>query len=224
MIDLHSHILPGVDDGSKDAEMSAALLKMLAEQGVTTVVATPHFYADKDNPEEFHRRRAEGLAQLPETPLQVLAGAEVAYFDSMSHSDALKSLCIGDTKLLLVEMPFGTWTERFVQEVCEIATGQGLQPVLAHVDRYRSQFMKYYNRFLEYDVLFQFNTDAFLDWRNRRWALAQFDRGLVHFLGSDCHNLTTRLPQMDKAAQVITKNRGTEALAALTEFPQDMLK
>ena len=223
MIDFHSHILPGVDDGSKNAEMSAALLQMLQQQGVTTVVATPHFYADKDNPQDFLRRRAEGLANLPETPLQVLMGAEVAYFDGMSHSDALRDMCVCNTKLLLVEMPFGVWTDRVVQEVCEIAD-QGLQPVLAHVDRYRSQFIRFYPRRLEYDVLFQFNADAFLDWRNRRWALAQFDRELVHFIGSDCHNLTTRLPQMDKAAQVITKKRGAEALAALTEFSADMLK
>lgn len=224
MIDFHSHILPGVDDGSKDAQMSAALLQMLQQQGVTTVVATPHFYAERHTPEDFLCRRAEALAKLPETPLRVLAGAEVAYFDGMCHSDALKDMCIGDTNLLLVEMPFETWTERMVQEICEIVTYQNLRPVLAHVDRYRSQFMRACTALLEYDVLFQFNADVFLDWRRRRWALAQLDRGMVHFVGSDCHNLTTRPPQMDKAAQVITRKRGAEALTALTEFSQDMLK
>lgn len=224
MIDLHSHILPGMDDGSADVAMSAVMLDMLAEQGVTTVVATPHFYADKHNPEEFLQRRAEAMAQLPETAMQVLVGAEVAYFDGMSHSEALPALCIGDTKLVLVEMPFGQWTERMVQEICEIPAQQGLQPVLAHVDRYPSQFMKYYPRLLEYGVLFQFNADAFLDWRSRRWALGLLDRGAVHFLGSDCHNLTTRAPRIAEAAQVIAKKCGAESLAELMEFSRDMLK
>ena len=58
MIDLHSHILPGVDDGSESVEMSCAMLNELQKQGVETVVATPHFYPQQDTPERFLRRRA----------------------------------------------------------------------------------------------------------------------------------------------------------------------
>ena len=223
MIDFHSHILPAMDDGSKDAEMSAALLQMLRQQGVTTVVATPHFYADKHNPAEFLQRRAAAFANLPETDLQVLLGAEVAYFDGMSHSDALRQLCVGATRLLLVEMPFATWTERMLQEVCDIGMRQGLQPVLAHVERYRSQFMKHRDFLTDREVLFQFGTEVFLDWRSRRWALDCLDRGEVHFLGSDCHNLTTRPPRIGEAARTIVKKRGAEALNELMEFSRSML-
>ncbi len=224
MIDLHSHILPGMDDGSTDVAMSAVMLDMLAEQGVTTVVATPHFYADKHNPEEFLQCRAEAMAQLPETAMQVLVGAEVAYFDGMSRSAALPALCIGDTKLVLVEMPFGQWTERMVQEICEIPAQQGLQPVLAHVDRYRSQFNRFYKRLAEQGVLFQFNADVFKDWSSRLWALGMFDRGFIHFLGSDCHNLTTRAPKIGDAVHMLAKKRGAEAVVVLSEFSESVLK
>ena len=75
MIDVHTHILPGIDDGSKSVEMSLEMLRILASQGVTTVVATPHFYATRNNPESFYedRQRArEQLGQLPEDlPLDV---------------------------------------------------------------------------------------------------------------------------------------------------------
>ena len=57
MIDLHTHILPNVDDGSSSLEESLALLRMLASQGVTLTAATPHFYATSDTPEKFFRRR-----------------------------------------------------------------------------------------------------------------------------------------------------------------------
>ena len=82
MIDIHSHILPGIDDGSQSVEESHALLALLREQGVETVVATPHFYADRNDPENFLRRRKEALARLDhgETEMpRILLGAEVAY-------------------------------------------------------------------------------------------------------------------------------------------------
>ena len=59
MIDFHSHILPGIDDGSKSVEMSIKMLRREAQQGISRVVATPHFYPQTDNPERFLRRRAE---------------------------------------------------------------------------------------------------------------------------------------------------------------------
>ena len=64
MIDLHTHILPNVDDGSSSLEESLALLRMLASQGVTLTAATPHFYATSDTPEQFFRRREAAWKQL----------------------------------------------------------------------------------------------------------------------------------------------------------------
>ena len=89
MIDLHSHILPGMDDGSQSPEETAALLGMLQKQGVTTLAATPHFYA-RETPESFLQRREEAAAHLPctESPA-ILLGAEVAYFAGMGSSEAL---------------------------------------------------------------------------------------------------------------------------------------
>ena len=88
MIDLHSHILPGMDDGSKNPEESAALLRMLQQQGVTTLAATPHFYA-RETPEAFLKRRQEAVAKLPimEDGPRMLLGAEVAYFSGMGNCE-----------------------------------------------------------------------------------------------------------------------------------------
>lgn len=223
MIDTHSHILPGADDGSEDAVMSAKMLQMLRQQGVDTVVATPHFYAGSDKPETFLQRRAEAAARLPQTDVQVILGAEVAYFDGMCNSGELPQLCLGDSNLLLVEMPNSPWTGRMVDQICDLSVQQGLIPVLAHIERYREQFKQFGRLFAEQGVLFQCNATAFLDWRTRGWALKLMKQGWIHFLGSDCHNLTTRPPRMAEAAAVIEKKLGLAPLSALTELTKDQL-
>lgn len=228
MIDLHSHILPGIDDGSQSVEESRALLALLREQGVETVVATPHFYANLDNPEDFLRRREEALARLDwaeEQLPRILLGAEVAYFDGMSHSADLPRLQLENTGLVLVEMPFTAWTQRMIREVCQLPLQTGLTPVLAHVGRYRrkDQLPKFKRQLLEQGVLFQCNAEALLSIKDRRWTLSLLKKGNIHFLGSDTHNLTTRPPQLAQAAAVITQRLGADALAQLTAINKELL-
>lgn len=227
MIDLHSHILPGMDDGSESPEMSAQMLTALQQQGVEIVVATPHFDAMQDTPEGFLCRRAEAFARLPQidTP-KILLGAEVAYFEGMSHTNALQQLQLGDSGLLLVEMPFTPWTQRMIQEICQISQLTGLTPVLAHVNRYRraDQLPQYQAELLSQGVLFQCNAEAFLSFWERRWALGLLKQGQIHFLGSDTHNLTTRAPKLQQAAQSITRKLGADALEYLTASSKELLK
>ena len=133
--------------------------------------------------------------------------------------DALGSLCLANTRYLLVEMPYGTWSRRMVQEVCDLPVQQGVIPVLAHVDRYRGlgQFNKYRHQLADSEVLFQCNAEAFERSLSCRWALNLIKEGFIDFLGSDCHNLTTRAPKLDMATEIIKKKAGAEALAQLAE-------
>ena len=229
MIDLHSHILPEMDDGSKDAEMSHKMLDEMAAQGVKTVAATPHFYATRDLPEAFLERRAKAVERLgelrPDAP-RVILGAEVAYFDAMGRSGAvLEQLQLGDSGLLLIEMPFAPWNERMVREVCDLPLQTGLTPVLAHVDRYRTreQLPRHMERLLGCGVLFQCNAEAFLRFGSRGWALKLVRDGCIHFLGSDAHNLTARKPNLGEAARVIEKKLGRDTLEELMDFSRQQL-
>lgn len=213
MIDIHSHILPQMDDGSASAEETAALLDLLWQQGVTAVVATPHFYPTQEAPDSFLSRRQKSIAQmLPITDgqPQVLLGAEVGYFSGIGTCDAMIPLCIENTNLLLIEMPFSPWSERIVKEICEIPEALGLTPVLAHVNRYRrrDQFPRYWQKLADSGVYFQCNAEAFQAPLSRRWALKLLKQECFHFLGSDCHNLTSRPPQLHEARQVIEKKLG----------------
>lgn len=227
MIDIHCHILPGVDDGSTSVEESVQLLEMLQKQGVHTLAATPHFYAVEDSPEQFLQRRKDAFDRLASAGVDtgnILPGAEVAYYDGMGKSQVMEQLQIGISGLLLVEMPFRAWSERMIDEICNIPQ-LGLQPILAHIDRYnrRNQLRKYKDKLLDNGVYFQCNATAFLKgWKSRPY-FQMLQRGEIHFLGSDCHNLTTRAPKMELAAAAIEKKLGADVLPALNETAKELL-
>lgn len=222
MIDMHSHILPEMDDGSDSLETSLKMLEMLHSQGVTQVAATPHFYATKDDPEAFLRRRQESLKSLSwddkKSP-RILVGAEVAYFDGMSRCRELKKMELGDTGLLLVEMPFIEWTSRMIEELERIPLELGLTPMLAHIERYRGkkQLRKFLPELERQGVAMQCNVETFLTGKTRRWGLSMIKKGYIHFLGTDAHNLTTRAPRYAEATQVIAKKLGQEVCEELTK-------
>lgn len=224
MIDLHTHILPGMDDGSVSPEESAALLTMLSSQGVDTLAATSHFYADRETPETFLRRREQALARL-KADLRILPGAEVAYFPGMHQSEALKTLCIGKSSLLLVEMPFRDWPERVIREVLEIQYLQGLQVVLAHVDRYRGKacMSRWEKTLLSEGVLFQVNADVLLRPLGASRYMAMAKAGNIHFLGSDCHNLTDRAPAIGAAFSRLSRKLGEEVMQAMDTRAREWL-
>lgn len=208
MIDFHSHILPQMDDGSASVQMSHAMLQMQHQQGISGVIATPHFYATQDDPESFLKRRQAAVEALGQTEIPLICGAEVAYFEGMGRSDALSKLCIGQTDLLLLEMPFAPWDARVIGEVAELSAASGVVPVIAHIDRYRLQLRKWGDELLSRGVLFQCNATAFLQMGSRGWALKQLAMDRIRFIGSDCHNLTTRKPNLAEAAEVIRKKLG----------------
>lgn len=225
MVDLHSHILPKMDDGSASSEESAAMLRLSKTHGVTLQAATPHFYAHRDDPERFLRRRAQAFDQIPYDPAtmpQLLLGAEVAYFGGMGGCDALIPLQLGASGLILVEMPFAPWNSRVVDDVLDLQQ-VGLRPVLAHVDRYTgaSQFFAYRDALEEQGALFQCNADAFFPMFSKFIKLLK--RRGIHFLGSDAHNLSSRAPQLDKAAKILRKKAGADLLDELNDAAKRLL-
>ena len=216
-VDFHSHILPRIDDGSASVEESLEMLRMSASQGVREVILTPHFYPQQNTPERFLVRRSHSMellreAACGETGLPDLrCGAEVYFFPQMSHSDALRSLTIEGTSHILVEMPMGEWTDKMYQELESIYHNLGLTPIVAHVDRYLGRFRDFGipKRLAELPVLVQANADFFLEASK---AMKMLKNHQIHLLGSDCHNLTTRKPNLGQALDRINKKLGPEAL------------
>lgn len=232
LTDFHSHILPGIDDGSAGVEESIAMLQMEAAQGIGCVVATPHFYASYDDPHSFLQRRAaaeEKLRKAMENQCglpRILTGAEVRYFPGMGDSDLLRQLTIDKKKCILIEMPATPWTDGMYRELAQISEKQGLTPVVAHIDRYIRPFCMQgmLSRLEELPVLVQANASFFLKRSTAPFAMRLLRQGRIHLLGSDCHNLTDRAPNLGRAMQTIQIRLGEEALEWLRFCETDVWK
>ena len=223
MIDIHSHILPAIDDGSQSVEESLELMEISYKQGVKVMVATPHFYAEKDHPEDFFARRDAAEAKLYEAMFseylypKLMVGAEVAYYDGIARSDILSRLCIRGTDVLLLEMPFRHWSKKVISDVIDIQKVTGLQVVIAHIHRYvQFQERGVLENFLEQGIWIQSNADAFISKHTVKQALNMLEKNQIHVLGSDCHNLESRRPDMHEAAEIIVAKLGTSKLDQIT--------
>lgn len=202
MIDFHTHVLPGMDDGSSSVPQSVSMLRLLARQGMDTVVLTSHFYARENSPAQFLERRKWAFQQLrqylwPELP-DLCLGAEVQYFDGISSVEEVLDLRIEGTEFLLLEMPFHRWPDRVIDEVLELSRWPDVQLVLAHFERYvELQSKNVWQPLLDSGIMLQSNVSFFENWRTRRKAMSMLEAGKIHFLGSDCHNMTSRRPNWD---------------------------
>ncbi len=213
MIDFHSHILPCIDDGSKSIYESIELLEMLKNQGVTKVVATPHYYANQNSVSEFLVKRNssyEGLrAEMTDDLPQIILGAEVKYYEGISRFDKLCDLCIGNSNLLLLEMSMKRWTEYTLRELLELNSYGSFKIVLAHIERYLKLQPKFLiEKLSDSGILMQSNAEFFLNINSRHKAIKMLRNGQIHFIGSDCHGVDYRPPKIGDAYSLICRRFG----------------
>lgn len=228
--DLHTHILPGVDDGSRSVAESLKMLERCARMGVRRVVLTPHFYADRDRPDRFLPRRQRAYEALTaacgDGPYpELILGAEVHYYPNMSSSDILPALTIGGGRYLLVEMPMCRWTDQMYRELEQIWEKQGLIPIIAHVERYITLFTApaVLKRLSGLHVLIQANGSFFLRPKTARLAMWLLERGQIHLLGSDCHDLKERKPNLGPVRELIRSKLGKKALQQIAHYEKRVL-
>lgn len=228
MFDLHSHILSNIDgdDGSRSEAMSLEMLRQAAAAGTTDLFATPH----------FHRRGIcppwdvimERLAQLQQAadeaqiPIRLHSGAEVSLdADTLNYLPGPgehREYGLAGTAYLLVELlptaaPLETWNLLYQLQL------RGYLPILAHPERYRSimEQPQAVRQWVEKGILLQSNLGSFTgDFGDRalrsvRWL---YDRGLIHFLGSDAHRTDWRSPDTRKAQDAIRALPGGSAFLA----------
>ena len=231
IIDFHSHILPAIDDGSQSLEQSIAMMRASAKQGVDCMIATPHFYAHHDDPKKFLKKRAEAEALLrdaleKESGLPKLGiGSEVYYFNGIADSDILLELTINKKRYILIEMPMTTWTDRMYRDLEGIWIKQGLTPIIAHIDRYISPFhtREVMKRLEDLPVLVQANASFFTSNSTRRTAMRLLKQRRIHLLGSDCHDMSERAPNLGEAVKNIEKKLGQESIHRINFYEDEVL-
>ncbi len=189
MVDFHAHILPKVDHGSDSIETSLKQIKMAKRAGIKKIVATPHYYDNKESLSEFLDRREEGFRNLTNAlssynnDIEIIKAAEVNLQTDLFKND-LKKLCIGDTNFLLLEMPMNlNWSSWHYEAIDELIA-LGINPIIAHINRYSSYYTQ---KLFKKDILFQINIEAFLYFSSRRNVISLYKNGNAHFIGSDIH-------------------------------------
>lgn len=210
--DYHCHVLPGIDDGAKDVEMSLKMLEMLHSQGVERVAATPHFYAHREKSViHFLKKRQEAFERLSSHKFPVselLLGAEVAVEHGISELEGIERLALTGTNLILLELPYTSYADWMMEEIYNISCEYHLVPVIAHVHR----CLEYCNKsemesILKTDAVFQINNEAFRSFREKRLVKSIMKRGLPFVFGSDSHNLSGRKPDFDTLLKKIDQEK-----------------
>ncbi len=223
-LDIHSHILPAVDDGAKDIETSIELLQMLKEQGVTAVIATPHFYPNADNAEEFLQYTNEAYNLLRRAMLgkelpKVFLGCELRYFNGMGKSRDINQFLIRGTNYLLLELPYGApVTKTVLEDIMALSENQGLKPILAHIERYYrvKGFKKLLRLVSDGYALAHINADGITGKEETKICEKLIKGGYISFVASDTHSVLNRPPKIKEALDKITERLGKSVANRLT--------
>jgi protein-tyrosine phosphatase len=207
VIDLHAHILPGMDDGAPDLEASIAMSMTAVAEGIEIVAATPHVNRDYP-PDARAMAYAVGalnvaLARL-EVALAVLPGGELAMATAREMDDeTLRAFCLGGGSCLLLESPYGgelPWLEDLTADLQE----RGFRPLLAHPERSPlfQEDVERLSRLVDRGVLCTVNAGSMTGRSGdaaRDCALEMFRRGLAHAVSTDAHDNARRPPRLGDA-------------------------
>jgi len=232
MIDLHNHILAGIDDGPVALEQSLAMLDQAIKQGITVVAATPHLSPSYQASKSEILRAFEQLQQVVESeqmPIELVLGQEVRVYGDIAEDFAQGKLLslVGHNRHILIELPSSS-VPRFTEQVFYQLYQQGLTPVIAHPERNRA---------------IQENPDLLYD-LVEKGALAQLtassltgsfgkkveklchqliDANLIHLIASDAHGVKSRKFRLKEAYQVLEKKYGWTLVEELKDNAQMIL-
>lgn len=218
IIDVHAHIIPTVDDGAGSLSEACAMLKQAASQGITAVIATPHY------------SRRQGADRLPELVKQlqehirdslpgfcVYLGQETYYNEALTeHLKSGKALSLAGSRYVLVEFEPKVSYQTLFRGIRKLLQA-GYVPVLAHMERYRCLRQEEMLEDLDGSgCIFQMNYESLegSHWnREARWCRKQVRLGRIQLLGTDMHRLDYRPPKIDAAWKWLENHIEQELLA-----------
>lgn len=217
LIDVHCHILPYVDDGAENMEQALALLQMQQEQGVSTVIVTPHFRKGMfESSQEkvinwFHRLQKE--AEQLGCGLSLQLGRE--YYCNSGFSEILRSgnvQTLGNSSCVLIEFS-GRHSLEDIYAYLKAVKNAGYQPVIAHVERYEilRKHPEELAALVQAGACCQINAGSIIGedgWRVKHICRRWMKENLIHLVGSDCHRTYERIPNLGKAAAYVEKKMG----------------
>ena len=204
MVDMHTHILPGVDDGSPTLEVSRGLLQQEIDNGIKNIVLTPHQnhdYCCKNEMIEHFKKFKEDIKDLD---VNLILGSEIYYHDHcIQWIKEGKYLTFNNTKYLLIE--FSTRVETPIADIVYDLKVSGFKPIVAHIERYQYLTKEDYQEIKDNGALIQINAKSFENKLTFKRVKTLLKLGLVDFVASDCHNLENRYVDFEAAKKYIMK-------------------
>ena len=232
-VDVHCHLLPGVDDGVRDWEESRACLRMAVEEKVSTVLLTPHIWPGKypNSPEALRTAFQEWRARAAAAGVESHLGAEVYFSRDLAERWRRGELLpMGDAgRYLLVELPLLLMPQGVAQALFDLRL-LGVEPVLAHPERYPyvADKLSLLEPIAAAAVPFQLTTHSvagLFGSRIQKAALAILEAGWAAALASDAHGPVQRAPMFREAVRLVANRYGKEAARRLCiENPRRLLE
>lgn len=234
LIDIHSHILPGVDDGAADYEMSMRMLKCAADDGISAMILTPH-----DKPGHRHRHFSEMAARMEklqsmmaeeEIEIDLYMGRELFYRSGvLEHMEEAQAGTLAGSRYLLVEFnPMEDYG--YIRNGIYSLLMKGYYPVLAHVERYQNICAEKsgVSDLIDMGCYMQVNAGSVtgtFGLKTRQFVKHILKRGQVHFIASDAHDLGKRAPRLLACADYISKKYGRDYSRKLFhDNPMDVIR
>lgn len=214
IIDVHCHVLPGIDDGAVSLDMSSAMLDKAYRQGVRAVIATPHssmrHRSDVDKIRKLCQTVGKAFSEKLGETFYVFPGQEVFCRDSLFEElDEGKILTLAESSYVLVEfLPEAPYS--MIRDTARRFHGSGYRMILAHAERY-SQLRneEHMEELVHQGVFIQLNAHTISGkWydKSTRWCRKMLQYEWVHFLASDMHNMDNRSPQYLAAVEWMDKH------------------
>lgn len=219
LIDIHSHILPGVDDGADSLAMSMRMLKIAADDGISKIVLTPH---NKPGHRHIHfskmASKAEELQEMmseENIEIELYIGSELYYRSGLSEEieNGMSATLAGSRYVLLEFTPLEDFD--YIRNGCYALLAGGYYPVLAHVERYQNVCSKKggIDELIETGCYIQVNAGSIMGKNGakaKRTVKELLKRRQVHFIATDAHDLKRRAPHLSDCADYVKKKYGED--------------
>lgn len=202
MVDMHCHILPNVDDGAANIDISKELIKKEVDEGNKYIVLTPH-QSKRELCKDLLIEKFNELKENIDIECNLYLGCELYYYEKFIHDlEGGLILTMNNSKYLLIE--FSTTLETNISDIVYDLSIKGYKPIVAHIERYDYLTFDDYNEIARYAKI-QINSEAFMMSCYKKKLKYLLKNNLVTYIASDCHNLTSRPCDFSYAKKVILK-------------------
>ncbi len=230
MIDFHSHILPGIDDGAENLQQSDNMIKALMAQGVEHIVATPHYICHTCGLSKFLDMRKESYLSLLELDAakkcKISLGSEVYIERGIAAVEGVQNLAIEGSNKILMEFPYSSFERWTIDEVYNLCYSHKLTPILAHIERYLGYYSSSdVDEILEMDdAIFQVNAISLCEKSRLKFILELIEGDYPVVIGSDAHNMISRIGDYKKGLEILKAKLSKKDFQRFIDFNKSVLE